>query len=104
MQNINLFNSELEKMKLTSKGFPITRFHQLTKSLKMKHSFFLRVMTQTMTFRVMMAMSLKQKASLKTMTARMNSELSVCCVPVTLTLLSFDVVPEIKIHSIDNEA
>ena len=51
-----------------------------------------------------MAMSLKQKASLKTMTARMNSELSVCCVPVTLTLLSFDVVPEIKIHSIDNEA
>ena len=55
-----------------------------------------------MTFMVMMAMSSKQKASLKTMTARMNSELSLCCVPVTFTL-SFDFVPKIEMHSIDNE-
>ena len=61
-------------------------------------------MTQTMTFRVMMAMSLKQKASLNTMTARMKSELSVCCVPVMFTLLSPDLVPKIEVHSIYNEA
>ena len=48
-------------MKLTSKGFPITS-HQLTKSLEMMSSFILRVLTQTITFMMMMEMSSKQKA------------------------------------------
>ena len=40
------------------------------------------------------------------MTATKNSELSVCCVPVTFMLLSFDLdfVPKIEMHSIYNEA
>ena len=38
------------------------------------------------------------------MTAKMNSELPVCCVPVTFTLLSFDFVPKIEMHSIYDEA
>ena len=48
-------------MKLTSKGLPITS-HQLTKSLEMMSSFILRVMTQKITFMMMMTMSSKQKA------------------------------------------
>ena len=35
-----------------------------------------------------------------TMTAKMNSELSVGCVPVTFTLLSFDFVLKIEMHPI----
>ena len=38
------------------------------------------------------------------MTAKMNSEVPVCCVPVTFTLLSFDFVPKIEMHLIYNEA
>ena len=38
-----------------------------------------------------------------TMTAKINSELSVCCVPFTFTLLSFDFVIKIEMHPIYNE-
>ena len=37
------------------------------------------------------------------MTAKMNSELPVCCFPVRFTLLSFDFVLRIEMHSICNE-
>ena len=38
-----------------------------------------------------------------TMTAKMNSELSVCCVPDTF-MLSLEFVPKIEMYSIYNEA
>ena len=38
------------------------------------------------------------------MTAKMNSELPVCHVLVTFTLLTFDFVPKIEMHSIYDEA
>ena len=37
-------------------------------------------------------------------TAKMNSELPVCRVPVTFTLLTFDIVPKIEMPSMKNEA
>ena len=39
-----------------------------------------------------------------TMTAKMNSELSVCRVPVTFMLITFHFVHKIEMHSIYNEA